>query len=264
MSDNNYTLNNNETEAKRLSLQANMLYGGPHFLDKYIKEDIKVADIGCGMGDIAKYVAKQIGRGSIIAIDIDKEKITLNDDELVKDNTDNICYKTGDVYNIDLPDETFDLTYARFLLMHLTNPKEAISEMYRITKKGGTVVIHEGIHDAIWLTPEQNNFNKILNCWKKLMNSKCQDHSIGLKLHQNFIEAGFNKVKIDIVPHVCEYGDPVFDVYMQNWKQHLPSLKESLVEQLNPDIYDAAEEELTKLDKRCSYVELTGIVRGVR
>src|SRR3989339_521518 len=255
----NYTLLCDESEKQRLRMQATQLYDGPHFLDPFLKKGIKVMDVGCGTGDIARYVANKIKTGQVVAVDRDKDKIDTNVINNGGTKMAHIDYCVGDVYHLAYPDNSFDLTSTRFLLMHLKYPQRAISEMMRVTKPGGFVVAHEGIHNAIWFNPALKHFKIILNAWKCLMKKKGQDHSIGLSLHHVFMRAGLRQPRMQILTHYAQYGDILFDKYIANWKQHIPSFRKKLANKVSNNNFIILENELDALGSDSSLLELTSV-----
>jgi SAM-dependent methyltransferase len=54
--------------------------------------------------------------------------------------------KKADALSIPSPDNTFDLVTCQTLLMHLDNPLDAIREMLRICKPGGSILIAEPVN----------------------------------------------------------------------------------------------------------------------
>ena len=55
--------------------------------------------------------------------------------------SDRMKLKQGDLHNIDLPDETFDLTFNfHNVLGFVEDPQKVMNELVRVTKKGGVLV----------------------------------------------------------------------------------------------------------------------------
>lgn len=46
-----------------------------------------------------------------------------------------------DIANIQLPEETFDVVYCSHVLEHVENDRKALSEIYRVLKKGGQAIV---------------------------------------------------------------------------------------------------------------------------
>ena len=101
------------------------------FLAKYSSENKLVLDIGCADGKYRKYFPNRIG------LDIKEGK-----------GVDVI----GDAHNLPFENEKFDMVLCTEVLEHLHSPHIAISEMHRVLKKGGTLILTTrfifSIHDA--------------------------------------------------------------------------------------------------------------------
>ena len=85
-----------------------------------------VLDVGCGTG---RY---------LVRVDAEKRAGLELSPQLVKTTPHTV---EGSMLNIPFPDNMFDCTYAVESLEHSINPQCAISEMCRVTKPGGSVII---------------------------------------------------------------------------------------------------------------------------
>jgi malonyl-CoA O-methyltransferase len=90
-------------------------------------------DIGCGKGRILKHVKDKYPQIEIHGLDLDKK--------IIKALPHNIHGKVGSILNTGYKDEEFDLVCAIEILEHAVDIENAIQEMLRITKKGGTILI---------------------------------------------------------------------------------------------------------------------------
>lgn len=95
----------------------------------------KVLDIGCGDGGDALIFAK-LG-ANIIGIDI---KPHPNWQRLKQGNP---KFKIADACHLPFDDDSFDLVFEKDMLHHVNNPPKALSEIWRVTKRGGQVIIIE-------------------------------------------------------------------------------------------------------------------------
>lgn len=255
-----YTLKSTDSENERLTVQAKQLYGGTNFIDPYLLDSqMKILDIGCGTGVISKYISEKMPFSQVIGVDHDDTKISINNEH---NTLSNLCFKTADVYNLPFKDETFDLCFCRFMLMHLADPLKAINEMKRVTRKGGNVVAHEGFHDAIWIVPQKKAFEKFLSVWKEKMAASHQDHSIGLKLHTMFNMTGFATIEHKVLPHSFTGNDSLIETYLNNWKKHIPSLKDTLFPFLTEKDVEEINNELNSFSTADFCLELTVLVCG--
>jgi SAM-dependent methyltransferase len=54
-----------------------------------------------------------------------------------------LAFQHGDAQNVPFADQSFDLVYARYLLLHLPDPTQVLKEMIRVCKSGGIVAVQE-------------------------------------------------------------------------------------------------------------------------
>jgi len=91
-----------------------------------------VLEIGCGTGLILRKIQKVVRLG--IGVDLSSEmlKIAYSKDLEVMQ---------GDVVSLPFRDETFDVTFSFKVLSHVPEIRRAISEISRVTKKGGVLIL---------------------------------------------------------------------------------------------------------------------------
>ncbi|OGH08933.1 MAG: hypothetical protein A2152_03500 [Candidatus Levybacteria bacterium RBG_16_35_6] len=89
-----------------------------------------VLDVGCGEGfTLKKLKEKGIGK-EFTGIDSSKEAIALG-----KNENPDLDLQTGDIYNLKFRDKSFDLVISTEVLEHLEDPKKALEELRRVSKK---------------------------------------------------------------------------------------------------------------------------------
>ena len=92
-------------------------------------------DIGCGDGSSAMRVAKHIGAGKVIGIDLDDEKL-----EKAKERG-MIVYKADLNNKFPLSDESVDVVFANQVIEHLIDVDNFVGEIYRVLTRGRYAVI---------------------------------------------------------------------------------------------------------------------------
>ncbi|NMM63879.1 methyltransferase domain-containing protein [Clostridium sp. P21] len=129
---------------------------------KYIslsKVDIKdkiCADLGCGTGFISLALAGE----SKIVFSIDNSKNMLRElhNASVSKGVNNIYPIRGSIDDLPLFDESIDAIFINMVLHHMFDAEKAIREMYRVLKKGGTVVITDvEEHSGEWARTEMHD-----------------------------------------------------------------------------------------------------------
>jgi SAM-dependent methyltransferase len=105
----------------------------------------RCADLGAGAGSMAYWLAERAERGSVLAVDIDT-------DRLARDRAANLTVRQLDLATARLPDKQFDLILARAVLSNLPDPDEALAHAISRLAPGGWIVIE----DFYFLPPEDS------------------------------------------------------------------------------------------------------------
>ena len=82
-----------------------------------------ILDVGCGNGFFTCHLAKHF---DVTGLDFSAAMLKMNPHKKVV---------LGSVYDIPFADESFDVVFCSDLLHHLDDPKKALSEMKRVSKK---------------------------------------------------------------------------------------------------------------------------------
>jgi ubiquinone/menaquinone biosynthesis C-methylase UbiE len=107
-----------------------------------IGAETRILDVGCGTGGNACYLANKYGC-HIIGIDIAElmvRKAQIRAEELGL--TDRVVFKVGDAYDLDFPDNSFDIVFTIFVSQFL-DPSVAFKEFSRVLDRGGRLGINE-------------------------------------------------------------------------------------------------------------------------
>ncbi|HLB70258.1 MAG TPA: bifunctional demethylmenaquinone methyltransferase/2-methoxy-6-polyprenyl-1,4-benzoquinol methylase UbiE [Candidatus Methanoperedens sp.] len=99
-----------------------------------------ILDICSGTGDMAIQVSD---RSRVIASDFCPEMLALCTQKMQKQKIDNVFCVQNDAENLSFRDGAFDGAAVAFGIRNVDNIKKALSEMRRVVKKGGKVVILE-------------------------------------------------------------------------------------------------------------------------
>jgi ubiquinone/menaquinone biosynthesis C-methylase UbiE len=96
----------------------------------------KMLDAGFGTGVYSLTLETRVKQ--IIGIDLDKEKV-----EFIKKNAgfSNVQFEEMDITNLGFSDSSFDLILCSDVLEHIRNDGLAFSELARVLKSGGTLIL---------------------------------------------------------------------------------------------------------------------------
>ena len=110
-----------------------------------------VLDAGCGPGHEAVELARLVGdSGRTVGVDLSQVMLararTHADAEGLP-----VQFSIGDAHHLPFPDETFDACRAGSLLICVADPARALSEMVRVVKPGGRVVVLDSDNDTLFV-----------------------------------------------------------------------------------------------------------------
>lgn len=106
------------------------------FLLPHLAPEADLLDVGCGPGTISLGLAHHVR--SLLGVDPEDE---FDDARAYAEalGIDNVEFRVGDVYALDLPDDRFDACLAHSVLETLGRPVDALREILRVLKPGGVV-----------------------------------------------------------------------------------------------------------------------------
>ena len=95
-------------------------------------------DIGCGEGFVSLQILQHFPTFRIVGVDnslkaIEKAKELCA--SVQKDNSANIIFQRGDIYNLGFQDNSFDIVLCLEVLEHLERPHDALIEIYRVCRR---------------------------------------------------------------------------------------------------------------------------------
>ncbi len=113
-----------------------------------VREGHAVLDLAGGTGDLARHLARRVGeRGQVVVADINESMINVGRDRLLdRGIVSNVRYTQCDAERLPFPDNTFHCITIAFGLRNVTDKERALTEMQRVTKPGGKVLVLEFSH----------------------------------------------------------------------------------------------------------------------
>lgn len=159
------------------------------------KEKFKVLDAGCASGLMTEWFCNQ-NIEKIYAVDLDDKQLKHAKNYILQSQHDltNVVFKQANISDPFELEEQVDITYCRFLLHHLQNPKQGFENLIHATKSGGYILIGEPILDGAWCEPHHESYLKIISQITQFFNFYNKDPNFGKSLVTKLSE--FDKVDI--------------------------------------------------------------------
>ena len=138
--------------------------------------DGELLDIGTGTGRILEVLASRVSRG--VGIDMSSDMLSVARTNLERTDLKHIHVRKGDMYQLPLEDDSFDLAILHMVLHYSDNPAEAIQEASRVLRPDGRLIVVDFAAHA-----------------EEYLRSDYQHHRLGFtdnEIHQCFENAGFS------------------------------------------------------------------------
>lgn len=137
-------------------------------------------EVGPGAGSLMQWMGEQVGpSGQAVGLDLSTKFLTGLYPAHVE-------IQLGDIRTASLPEGSFDLVHARYVLIHLPDYDVAISKMLAVLKPGGWIILEEpdfsasrGIAGEAAPLVAMAHINQAIH---SMYESRGMDHALGLKL----------------------------------------------------------------------------------
>ena len=144
----------------------------------------------CGLGYVTRW-ASSVG-AEALGIDLSVDQIA-EAQALAEGRTE---FRVGSVYDHGLPPESFDVSYSRWLLIHLNQPVDAMRSIYEALEPGGVMVCEEADLSAIYAEPP-SGYHEFLDVALASGVARGVDYEGGRRLHRWAADAGFQVIHAD-------------------------------------------------------------------
>lgn len=197
----------------------------------------KILDVACGTGVLARAVARQLPKSSVTGLDLNPGMLAV-----AKKLAPSIDWQQGSAEELPFSNDTFDAVLSQFGLMLFSSPKTALTEMKRVLKPGGTLII--AVFDSIEHIPA---YEKMADLFARKV-----DNSVGEalrfpfsmgdtdKLYSLFSEVGLNDPNVITEKRAARFSSPKH-MALSDVKGWFPFAQIHLDDQMIESIIEEAE-----------------------
>ena len=182
-------------ENSRLQDQASTLVELLHSDTNYPPGSL-VLEAGCGVGAQTVILASHSPQARITSIDISGSSVAEARAAAEAAGVRNVSFQQADIFDLPFADESFDHVFLCFVLEHLANPVEALLQLKKMLKPGGTLTAIEGDHGSTFFHPDSESAHNAIRCQIELQARAGGNALIGRQLYPLLHEAGFSEVRV--------------------------------------------------------------------
>ena len=156
---------------------------------KYVREGETVLDLGSGAGKICFIASQVVGKeGKVIGVDMTKDMIKRSDALGKERGYTNVEFRLGEIEALPVEDDSVDVVISNCVINLCPDKKKAFSEIYRVLKKNGRLMIS----DIVTNSELPQEVRKSFDAW-----AGCIAGALEKDVYLNLIrDVGFSEIKI--------------------------------------------------------------------
>ena len=174
-------------------------------------------EVGAGAGSVASWLADRVGSGgTVTAVDMNPRFIG---------NQDKVEVIKGDIAELKLEPNTYDLVHSRFVFIHISHYQQALLNVINALKPGGTLIIEEpdfsisrlaaGIEAA-----DIETVARVFESINQMYRQQGKNPFFGLSVPSLFQKAGLKQVSVHTFMPLAKGGENIVKI-MKLSVQHL-------------------------------------------
>ncbi|MGD9803350.1 MAG: class I SAM-dependent methyltransferase [Hyphomicrobiaceae bacterium] len=120
----------------------------------------RVLDVACGPGIVTRALAHQARE--VVAFDLTPKMLEKAKERCAAAGLSNVAFKEGSATALPFKDGEFDVVVTRLSFHHFSEPSAALSEMLRVLRPGGTIVVADVVSSENPAKSELQNAIEVL------------------------------------------------------------------------------------------------------
>ncbi len=207
-----YVLGDHAREAARLRAQAKLWDPVSHALfDRIgVRRGWKVLEVGPGQGSLHMDLRRRVG-GTVDAVERSAAFASKLERLVRKDGLGPSRIFFSDLIDADLPANTYDLIFARWVFLFLPDPAAHVKLLARALKPGGVLAIQDYHRDTFMLVPRPERWDDFITADRAFFASQGGNVSIGVQLPGMMEAAGLRVSGIEQTTKADHPGSPTWN-----------------------------------------------------
>jgi ubiquinone/menaquinone biosynthesis C-methylase UbiE len=152
----------------------------------------RVLDVGCGPGSITLGLSPA---AHVLGVDLEPGQVEIARRAAKLSRSSTVDFLTASVYRLPLADESLDVVFSHALFEHLARPADALTELRRVLRPGGSIALSTSDWSRANLRPRTANVDAALRGHYLLRKRSGGDPFAGKRLAEHVERAGFRVVR---------------------------------------------------------------------
>jgi ubiquinone/menaquinone biosynthesis C-methylase UbiE len=192
------------------------------WVNKYVAHRLapraEVLSVGCGPGLMLREIAKIDPSIRGTGIDISPSRVHAARERNAGNRQ--LNFVCGDAHEMQFARNSFDFIYSRMLFQYLQKKEQALDEIVRVCRPGGTVLLQDLDGQLLWNYPEEPGLQHALEQVAGALGKTGFDPFVGRKLFRLAQRAGLENLKVQVECYHLIAGEPPPQI-LEQWKLKL-------------------------------------------
>jgi len=192
------------------------------WVNKYVAHRIvprsEILSVGCGPGLMLREIAKLDSSIRGTGIDISPTRVQAAREKNAGNRQ--LKFVCGDAQEMQFARNSFDFVYSRMLFQYLQKKEQAMDEIVRVCRPGGTVLLQDLDGQLLWNYPEEPALQSALEQVLGALAKTGFDPFVGRKLFRLAQRAGLENLKVQVECYHLIAGEPSREI-LEQWKLKL-------------------------------------------
>ena len=175
----------------------------------------EVLSVGCGPGLMLREIAKLDPSIRGTGIDISPARVQTAREKNAGNRQ--LKFVCGDAQEMQFARNSFDFVYSRMLFQYLQKKEQAMDEIVRVCRPGGTVLLQDLDGQLLWNYPEEAALQSALEQVLGALGKTGFDPFVGRKLFRLAQRAGLENLKVQVECYHLIAGEPSPQI-LEQWK----------------------------------------------
>ena len=159
----------------------------------------RFVEFGCGLGYVTRWAANEGAHA--MGIDLNEDDLAVATELAHEAGLKTAQFRSANIYEPGLEPESVDVSYSRWLMVHLNRPVDAMRAIHAVLKCG-VMVCEEADVSAVYTEPASTAYTELRDICMEGARQRGVDYSGGRRAHLWTKEAGFEIVHVDAYhPH---------------------------------------------------------------
>jgi len=160
----------------------------------------RFVEFGCGLGYVTRWAASEGAHAT--GIDLNEDYLTVATALADEAGLTTAEFRSANIYEPGLKPNSVDVSYSRWLMVHLNRPVDAMRAIHAALKPGGVMVCEEADVSAVYTEPPSAAYADLRDICIEGGRQRGVDYSGGRRVHLWAMEAGFEIIHLDAYhPH---------------------------------------------------------------